>query len=206
MTAELAVTETVTRRFIGSWALFSISVNTAVPPVLCRYGIREIGQGAGMPCYPLWPSVWRFVALFRHLIYHQEEENGMRSFGFLRENKKTLVAVAGLILVCVSIALSACSVEKNTAEQSHESLAEIAGTENPVKNPENDTMLESHAETQTEQSSEQGTEPASESVTESQPESTEKPEPILTADYELIYEGINIFDTFHYAAFKYMNT
>ena len=122
--------------------------------------------------------------LEKKLVY-QEEENGMRSFDFLRKNKKVVVTV-GLLLVCVSIALSACVVGENAADP-------------PVELP-------------TQQSSEQETEPESESVAESQPESaeepepTEEPEPILTADYELIYEGINIFDTFHYAAFKYMNT
>ncbi|MCM1191267.1 MAG: hypothetical protein NC123_06335 [Butyrivibrio sp.] len=30
-------------------------------------------------------------------------------------------------------------------------------------------------------------------------------EPMLTADYELLYEGIDLFDVFHYAAFKCMN-
>lgn len=68
-----------------------------------------------------------------------------------------------------------------------------------MKNPENDAMTESHAEPQTEQSSEQETDPISESVTESQPESAEEPEsmeepePVLTEEYELIYEGINVF-------------
>ena len=106
----------------------------------------------------------------------------MKSFDFLWKNKKVVVMV-GLLLVCVSIALSACAVEKNAAEQSHESLAEISG--NGITN--------FSAEAQTEQSSEQETEPISESVTESQPESTSEPEPVLTEEYELIYEGINVF-------------
>lgn len=39
--------------------------------------------------------------LEKKLVY-QEEENGMRSFDFLRKNKKVVVMV-GLLLVCVSI-------------------------------------------------------------------------------------------------------
>lgn len=126
----------------------------------------------------------------------------MRSFDFLWKNKKALAA-AGLLLVCVSIALSACTVGKNAAEQSHESLAEIPGNENLSKDPEDSTMTPP-AEPQTEPPLEQGTEPGSEPMIESQAEPTE--EPVLTAEHELIYEGINLFDVFHYSAFKYMNT
>ena len=64
MTAELAVTETVTRRFIGSWALFSISVNTAVPR---SFAAMESGRSdrepgclvtpCGRPCGDLWPCL-----------------------------------------------------------------------------------------------------------------------------------------------------
>lgn len=132
-------------------------------------------------------------------------------FGFLRKKKKVVAAAAGLILVCVSIALLAGTVGRNAAEQPEEPPGEIQGDENLLKDLEDGTD-ESSIELQTETSSEQGAEPTSEPVIEPQaestaePEPTEEPEPVLTTEYERIYEGINLFDTSHYSAFKYMNT
>lgn len=96
-----------------------------------------------------------------------------------------------MLLVCVSIALSACAAGRNAAAQAHESLSEIPGNENLLKDPEDSTMTPP-AEPPTEPPLEQETEPS--------------PEPVLTAEHELVYEGINLFDVFHYSAFKYMNT
>lgn len=135
----------------------------------------------------------------------------MHFFDFLRKNKKALAAVAGMIMVCASIALLTWAVGKGGVGQSHEALAEIPGNENSLKDSEgSETQLS--VKPQSEQSSEQEAEPTPEPVIESQaesieePESTEEPEPVLTAEYELIYEGINLFDFFDYAAFKDMNT
>lgn len=127
-------------------------------------------------------------------------------------------ATLGLLLFCVSIALSACAAGGNAAGQSPESLEVFP------------------AEPQTEQASEPEATPASESAAKPQPESTEEsestaepkltdepeasiesapseepkptnePEPILTADYELIHKGINLFDIAAGSAFQYMNS
>lgn len=74
-------------------------------------------------------------------------------------------------------------------------------------------------EQQTEQSVELGTEPTEVPVTEPPAEPTEKPkptvepepteesEPVLTEEYELIYEGINIFNHLsNYTYLKYTDT
>lgn len=104
---------------------------------------------------------------------------------------KSASAIIGLLLVCISITLSACTGRNPAAEQSPES---------PV-NP------------QTKQVSEPGTAPLSEPAEESESaESTQEstptaePEPILTAEYELIHEGINLFDVSAGSAFRYMNS
>ena len=110
----------------------------------------------------------------------------------LNQRNFTLAVAVGLILVCVSIALLTWAAQKDAAEQSNEPHGEIPS---PI-------------ESQTEPSSEQETDLASEPVTKPQAEPTEEPEPTgepaLTAEYELIYEGINVFDfATHYAYFKY---
>ena len=116
----------------------------------------------------------------------------MHSFDFLRKNKKILEVVAGLIVVCVSLVLSACTVGKNATEQSDGFIAEIPGTENLMNDLEDNTT-ESPVETQAKQSSEQEatSTSAAESTEESEP--TEEMEPTLTEEYELIYKGITVF-------------
>lgn len=129
----------------------------------------------------------------------------MHSFDFLRENKKALAVVAGLIMVCVSLALSACTVEENATGQSNGFLTGIPGTENLMNDLE-DSTTESSAETQTEQLSEQETTstPAADPMEESEP--TEELESVLTAEYELIFEGINVFNSGATGTyFKYKN-
>lgn len=124
----------------------------------------------------------------------------MRSFGFMRKKKKAVTAVAGLILVCLSIVLLTWAVGRDAAEQPEEPIGEIPGDENLLKDLEDGTA-ESSADSQTEPSLEQGAEPASEPVTEPQEESIEEAEsaeesvPVLTEEYELIYEGINVFNS-----------
>lgn len=93
--------------------------------------------------------------------------------------------------------------------------------ENPVKDPKESTT-ESSVGPQLEQSSEQETESASEPVTEQQTEPTgesepteeteptEEPEPtgepVLTEEYELIYEGVSVFNPGTVGTyFKYKN-
>lgn len=110
----------------------------------------------------------------------------MSPFDFLRKNKKAWLAAIGLIPVCVIIALLVWAVRRDAAEQSHGEIMEN-GILTPSTKP------------QTEQASEQGTEPTSEPKDETQEESAEEsettsePEPVLTEEYELIYEGINVF-------------
>jgi len=133
----------------------------------------------------------------------------MLFFDFLRKNKKALAAAGGLILVCACIALLVRAAGKDAAEQSHESHGETTGSEDLSNDPEDSAEKPSSAP-QTEQASGQGTEPVSEPVAEPQAESTEEPEPtkepepVLTAEYELIDEGINVFNSGGYDAyFKY---
>lgn len=160
----------------------------------------------------------------------------MRFFEFFRKNRKAVAAAAGLILVCVSIVLLTRAAGKRAAEQSQEVYGEMPGNESMLKTPEDSaTKPLAEPQTQQTSEQEPGGEPSepvnepqtesteeSESTGESQsteePESvgesksteespfTEEPKPVLTEEYELIYEGINLFDVFHYAAFKYMNT
>ena len=105
----------------------------------------------------------------------------MHPLDFLRKNKKTLAVVVILILVGVSIALLAERGGKNRGEP------QIPATE-------------------------QGTEPVWSPATEPPVEATEKPshteevEPVLTEDYELVFEGMNVFDfASHYTYFKYQD-
>lgn len=113
----------------------------------------------------------------------------MGSFDFQQKNRKALVVVGGLMLVCISIALLTWTAGREGVEQ------------------------------QTEQSVELGTEPTEVPVTEPPAEPTEKPEPtvepepteeselVLTEEYELIYEGINIFNHLsNYTYLKYTDT
>lgn len=118
------------------------------------------------------------------------------------KNQKASAKIVGLLLLCVSISLFACTADKNAAGQSDEISAEIPGMENSMEYTEDDTETELSVETRSEQASEQETIPAA----QSQPEQTEEPQPVLTADHELIYEGIGLFETFQYAAFKLMNS
>ena len=116
---------------------------------------------------------------------------------------RALKVVAGLIIVCVSTGLFIWIAGKGAAGQSQEALAEIPGNESPMKALDSSTAKFSD-KPQSEQFSAQEAEPTEEPVEE--PESTSEPEPVLTAEYELIYEGISLFDVFDYAAFKDMNT
>lgn len=100
-------------------------------------------------------------------------------------------------MVCVSTVLFIWIAEKGAAGQSQESLAEIPGNGSPMKALDSSTAKSSD-KLQSEQFSAQEAEPTEEPV--------EEPESVLTAEYELIYEGIRLFDVFDYAAFKDMNT
>lgn len=110
----------------------------------------------------------------------------MSAFDLLRRNRKAWLA-AILIPVCVLIVFLVWVVRREAAEQSHREIMEN-GILTPSTKPE------------TEQAAEQGTEPTSEPKTEPQEESAEEsettsePEPVLTEEYELIYEGINVFE------------
>lgn len=112
----------------------------------------------------------------------------MQSFDFLQKNKKALVVV-GVIMTCVSIVFSACTVEKNVSEKSSGLLAEISESENLMNDLEGSTTGPSF-ETQPEQETiSPVSDPTEEMV------STEELESVLTSEYELIYEGINVFNS-----------
>ena len=109
----------------------------------------------------------------------------MNPSDFLCKNKKTVVTV-GLILVCVSIAFSACTTGKKAAEPPVEPQTEQSSDQEtePASEPEKEPQGESTEEA----------EPTEEPESTEVPEPTEEPEPVLTAEYELIYEGITIFN------------
>lgn len=108
----------------------------------------------------------------------------MKSYDFLRKDKKIKAAAVGLLLVCVSTALPACTAGKNGIEQSNGSSVEISENENLVKDPEGSTA-------------EPSGKPQTESTEKPKPAEELKPaeesEPVLTAEYELLYEGISVF-------------
>lgn len=114
----------------------------------------------------------------------------MHPFDFIWKNRKIL-AVVGLILVCGGIALLMWTVRKDTDGQSYESHGEIL---------ENETT-KTYAEPQIGQGTETEETFVTESLVETEEEVvvteeatvTEESEPVLTDEYELIYEGINIF-------------
>lgn len=97
---------------------------------------------------------------------------------FLRKNIKAVTITTGLLLVCIGMVLSLGSIEKNADD----------ATELPVK-------------LQTEPLSGQGTDLASEPMAEPQAgsseesKSVEEAEPVLTGEYELVYEGISVFNS-----------
>lgn len=103
----------------------------------------------------------------------------MRSFHSLK--KKKALAAAGLVIVCAGMVLLAgcLSGQKRRAGKD---------AEEPSVEPGMNLIPESVPESQEE--SIEGTESAAES------------EPVLTEEYELLYEGISLFDVFAYTAFQ----
>ncbi len=110
----------------------------------------------------------------------------------IEQVKKILCAalVGGLFLGC----LAGCGAERETDKFQDMSVEQ--SIEEPSASQESET---------TSAPQESVTEPQASPIEE--PEPTEEPELVLTADYELIYEGINLFDfATQYSYFKYKDT
>lgn len=118
----------------------------------------------------------------------------MNSNNFFQKNKKVLMAAVGLIVIC--IVMLSWRIGKRTAGKSLDTVGE-SQRESIVEEPTETTSVE---ENSVEIASDEVTTVADASTEEL--ESPAESEPVLTAEYELIYEGISVFDVFHYSAFK----
>lgn len=118
----------------------------------------------------------------------------MNSNNFFQKNKKVLMAAVGLIVIC--IVMLSWRIGKRTAGKSLDTVGE-SQRESIVEESTETTSVE---ENSVEIASDEVTTVADASTEEL--ESPAESEPVLTAEYELIYEGISVFDVFHYSAFK----
>ncbi|MCM1191230.1 MAG: hypothetical protein NC123_04975 [Butyrivibrio sp.] len=100
-------------------------------------------------------------------------------------------AVAGALLFCISIALSACSDDTTPIPSERQAVQEAERETFSTVGQESELLS--------------GQEIREESVSEPVVESTEEPSPLLTEEYKLICEKINLFNGSHYAAFQ-LNT
>lgn len=129
----------------------------------------------------------------------------MRPLDFIRKNKKALPALAGLILVGVSVALLAWTIGKDEVDQKIESAGAFVAEAQvePTAEPKPTEEPKTTAEPETTEESKTTAEPE----TTEESETTEEPEPVLTEEYELVYEGIDIFNfASHYTYLKYNDT
>lgn len=111
----------------------------------------------------------------------------MRSFDFLK--KKKALTAAGLTIVCMGMALLFWTAEKGRAGKVVENSMEKSSAEPGSEQTVEPDLIQVPAS-----GSQEGTIEGAESVSEQ--------EPVLTAEYELLYEGISLFDVFAYTAFQ----
>lgn len=110
----------------------------------------------------------------------------MALLAFLRKNNKVLLAVGGLILICVSVLLLNRKIETEETERVLNQSQEVSTAEPKPTEISKPTTESSYAEIP-----KSSAEPIPTEVPEPIP--TEEPKTVLSEEYERVYEGINVF-------------
>lgn len=133
----------------------------------------------------------------------------MHSFDYLRKIKKALAVVVILTLVCISIVLLIWIVRRDAVALQTEPSVEtgIEPTGAVVTEPAEEAELIEELKFSEEPEPAAEPKPTEGPAPTEEPDSTEEPEPVLTEEYELVYEDINMFRSGTTGSyFKYKNT